>query len=167
MAGKKSLRGKGTYAAYKMENRVAKNKRRKLERHLKRHPNDGQAESAVATSGTYKGRSAPKRINSRKGIQYDVVITKGKNGKTNTSLVNRGVNRSNGRLSSGGRFEQQMMKMKKSVSNVYQFLQKNKKQLVGDEVVDSVLAPVPTVSSGKPKRVRKGKRKARKQQKRS
>lgn len=48
MAVKKvSRKGKGKYAAYKTENRVAKNRAAKLARHLKRNPNDTVASKAV------------------------------------------------------------------------------------------------------------------------
>ena len=51
MASKGSSKGKkARYDVYKNTNRVAKNKERKLERHLKRHPDDEQAKNAK--SGT-------------------------------------------------------------------------------------------------------------------
>lgn len=62
MTQKKSLKDKKWYADYKKENRAAKNKKAKLERHLKTHPNDVQAKKALAGGfGDYKGRTAPKR----------------------------------------------------------------------------------------------------------
>lgn len=58
MAKKKSLKGKGTYAAYKAESRAEKNKAAKLARHLRKHPNDEQAEKAVGKPHNY--RKAPR-----------------------------------------------------------------------------------------------------------
>ncbi len=47
----KSRKGKGTYATYKSESRLAKNKAKRLARHLKNQPNDLQSkENAVAGS---------------------------------------------------------------------------------------------------------------------
>lgn len=47
MAKKGSNAGqKGRYAAYKAKDNVTKNAKRKLERHLKKHPNDAQAQAA-------------------------------------------------------------------------------------------------------------------------
>ncbi len=47
-AKKKSLKGKGSYKAYKDEGRFAKNQAAKRARHAKRHPNDKQSvENAV------------------------------------------------------------------------------------------------------------------------
>ena len=159
MAGKKSLRGKGSYAAYEKENRVAQNKKRKLERHLKRHPNDKQTESALSGVGSYKGRSAPKRMASRTGMEFDeIFVKKGKNFKS--VFVPRSINTSNGRISTDGKLQQQFMRMKRKVNNVYKFLGKNKKQLVGDELVDGLIAPRPEVTNSS-KRKRSSKRKKR------
>ena len=50
MAVKKvSRKGKGSYAAYKNENRVIKNRAAKLARHLKKHPLDAVAAKASKT----------------------------------------------------------------------------------------------------------------------
>ena len=44
----KSQSRKNQYARYKSDNRYAKNKRAKLERHLKKFPDDEQAKAAIA-----------------------------------------------------------------------------------------------------------------------
>jgi hypothetical protein len=51
---KNSKKDKGTYAVYAGDNRRIKNRKRKLVRHLKLHPNDAQATSALKTDGTQK-----------------------------------------------------------------------------------------------------------------
>jgi hypothetical protein len=54
---KKSHKGKGSYAVYASKNQAEKNRIAKLKRHLKKHPNDSQAEKATKHSGTR--RTAP------------------------------------------------------------------------------------------------------------
>lgn len=54
---KKSHKGKKQYAYYANELRFAKNKVRKLARHLKKHPNDAVATAATASASS----SAPSR----------------------------------------------------------------------------------------------------------
>lgn len=46
--GKKSNAGKGQLASYKSNNSFGKNKVRKLQSHLSKHPNDATAASALA-----------------------------------------------------------------------------------------------------------------------
>lgn len=50
MAGctKKSLKGKGSFAVYKSNNSFGKNKVRKLQSHLAKHPEDATAAAALA-----------------------------------------------------------------------------------------------------------------------
>lgn len=50
MAGctKKSFKGKGTYASYKSNNSFGKNKVKKLQSHLSKHPEDATAAAALA-----------------------------------------------------------------------------------------------------------------------
>lgn len=43
MAGKKSRKGKGSYATYKSESRLVKNQAKRRARHLKNNPNDVQS----------------------------------------------------------------------------------------------------------------------------
>ena len=47
--GKTSKSGKGTYAAYRSGGHYAKNKLKKMERHLKKYPNDKIAEKCLET----------------------------------------------------------------------------------------------------------------------
>ena len=47
MAKKKYQKGKGTYLTYQAENRLQKNRDRKLKNHMKRFPNDQQAFEAL------------------------------------------------------------------------------------------------------------------------
>lgn len=61
MAKKRSMRGKGSYASYKAENRVYKNKVAKLERQCKQQPNNKEAKKALERikKDGYKGRTRP------------------------------------------------------------------------------------------------------------
>ncbi len=54
----KSASQKLQSAAYKADSRAAKNRARKLARHMKKHPNDAQAERMVGKAHTY--RKAPR-----------------------------------------------------------------------------------------------------------
>jgi|TARA_R110000796_G_scaffold103257_9_gene212463 hypothetical protein len=56
MAGKKSRKGKGSYATYASENRALVNKKRKVAKHLAKHPKDKQTAKEVA----YTPRKAPR-----------------------------------------------------------------------------------------------------------
>ena len=61
MAGQSSKKGKGSYAVYKADNRVEKNKIKKLTRHCKKFPNDlicAKRLEEIKEKG-YKGRSRP------------------------------------------------------------------------------------------------------------
>lgn len=49
---KKSLKGRGQYLKYKQEGRLEFNKKRKLARHLKRHPGDTTATKSLMGSTT-------------------------------------------------------------------------------------------------------------------
>lgn len=68
MGKKKSFKGKGTYAAYKAEDRRKKNRLSRIERHMKRHPNDKQtllsATKALEpkTPSRNKGNYPPERV---------------------------------------------------------------------------------------------------------
>ena len=50
MAKKRSLKGKGSYASYKNENRLEKNREARRARHAKRHPNDKQSQEKAGKS---------------------------------------------------------------------------------------------------------------------
>lgn len=57
MAGKKkSYKGKKQYAAYKNEDRAAKNRAARLKRHLRKHPNDAQTAKSAKRPGVYKNK---------------------------------------------------------------------------------------------------------------
>lgn len=62
MARKKSSKGKGNFLSYKAENRLQKNRDRKLQRHLKKFPNDLQAKKAVGTPKTPRKASRGSHI---------------------------------------------------------------------------------------------------------
>lgn len=49
---KKSRKGKGSYLSYSAENRLQKNRNRKLKKHLKLHPEDEQARQALKSAKT-------------------------------------------------------------------------------------------------------------------
>lgn len=53
MAGKKSLKGKGYYAAYKALDICKKNRAKKLARHVKANPADAQVQEAVKAGRGY------------------------------------------------------------------------------------------------------------------
>jgi hypothetical protein len=61
MARQKSSKGKGSYAEYKSDNRVFKNKVRKLERHCKSFPNDKLSQENLdkLKEKGYTGRTRP------------------------------------------------------------------------------------------------------------
>ncbi len=59
----KKRTGHKTQAAYKAEERWRKNKRLKLERHLRKFPNDLQAKRALDNIGNFEVRSRPYRKN--------------------------------------------------------------------------------------------------------
>ena len=61
MPQKKSKKGKGSYLKYKVENKVYKNKIRKLEKHCKKFPNDeiGKKTLERIKKDGYTGRSKP------------------------------------------------------------------------------------------------------------
>mgnify|MGYP000973503847 CR=1 FL=1 len=49
----KKTTGKNTQAAYKSEGRYARNKKARIERHLKKHPNDAQSKDSIKSIGKY------------------------------------------------------------------------------------------------------------------
>lgn len=59
--GKKSgsAGDKAKFSAYKTTNRVVVNAKRKIERHLKKHPEDAQAQAALKNVATKKLRTKP------------------------------------------------------------------------------------------------------------
>lgn len=65
MAKLKSRKGKGSYAAYKAENRQEKNQARKRARHAKRHPNDEQSQKMAKAGFKRKAPMAPNNTTPR------------------------------------------------------------------------------------------------------
>lgn len=91
----KKVTGKNTQKAYKIENRVVKNRTRKLERHVKRFPEDAQAAAALK-KGLTNRRKAPKNsvwTNQTKELAHLVRLVGG-NGHTV-------IQRSSGKASDG------------------------------------------------------------------
>ncbi len=64
---------KNQYSAYQSQGRYAKNKQRKLERHLKFYPNDSQAREALNNIQSYRRKAPINKIWSKeqKKAAYD------------------------------------------------------------------------------------------------
>lgn len=105
MAVKKSSnKGKGTFLAYKNEDRAGKNKLIKLQRHLKKFPGDAQAAEAVGTARQHKGRTAPKRTGARLNPyigERDKIACLDK--EHDMFIVTRSLNLLSGRISAAGK----------------------------------------------------------------
>lgn len=98
---------------YKNENRAKANKISQLERHLKSSPNDQQSIAALAKlkASGYKGRSKALRNKSR---MVGVVS----------------LQTLDGRLSSGGKLYQQLLKVKKAAENESQHKTKEEREFI-------------------------------------
>ena len=59
MAKKRSYKGKKQFPQYKSENRFAKNKEKKLKRHLAKHPDDAVAKKCLDKGGFEYSRKNP------------------------------------------------------------------------------------------------------------
>ena len=72
----KSYKGKKQYPAYKSENRVLKNKIKKLERHCKRFPNDevSKANLERIKKNGYAYKKPPREGGSNKQPRYNVHV---------------------------------------------------------------------------------------------
>jgi len=68
MAGKRT--GKKIQASYKLDNRYMKNKKTKLERHLKRHPEDAQAKKSLGKIPEYRRKKPFNKVWSSITIKY-------------------------------------------------------------------------------------------------
>lgn len=68
MSRQRSFKGKKQYGSYKTENRVTKNKIKKLEKHCKRFPDDAEAKKNLARikKDGYKCRAKPLEPGSNK-----------------------------------------------------------------------------------------------------
>ncbi len=76
----KSMKGKGTYAEYRNENRYKKNKVKKLERHIKKYPNDIQAKERLAEiekAQIEPTRGRPIKRGSCKPKEYGILPARG------------------------------------------------------------------------------------------
>lgn len=110
MAGKKvSRKGKGSYAAYKAMNSFAKNKKRSIEQHLKRCPDDENARKALGDVSKAKPRATPSRIKARLD-SWCATNDKGE------YQGNRSRNAFSGRLSAWGKFTQTAARFSKGVA---------------------------------------------------
>lgn len=83
---KRSRAGKGSYAAYRSTNRYSLNKKKKLERHLKKFSNDTTAKKCLergTKSGFSYARKTPKVPRLTHSDRYHMSIWKefGKTGK--------------------------------------------------------------------------------------
>lgn len=107
---KVSMNGKGSYAAYKACSSFTKNKRRKIERHLKLQPNDAKAVEALKVVSSAKPRTTPKRMKAR----LDSWVLPNDKGDF---IHNRSQNRLNGRLSPLGKFRQEAAAFSKANAN--------------------------------------------------
>lgn len=146
--GKKSRKGKGTYAVYKSDGRACKNKVLKLQRHIKAHPEDATASVALANvqKHGYTGRKEPKRNLSR-----TILIT---SGKDKTSAVS--LNLISGRLSYEGKVFQRLLGKVASVKNEMRYRSKAQRALDAKFHADVVRSLQAAENSGK--QVTKGKR---------
>lgn len=92
--GKKSNAGKGSLAAYKSNNSFGKNKVRKLQTHLKKHPEDAVAAatlSAVSRSIATSPRWGHKRVGNLNASQrlQDQTVSKVQSGLRQLSFLSR------------------------------------------------------------------------------
>lgn len=84
MANKKSMKGKGSYAEYQKRGAYTANKKAKLARHLKRHPNDDVSQADTAKSSRFGYKGTDKKFDSRqilqlrKRVKVDVKIAESK-----------------------------------------------------------------------------------------
>lgn len=101
MAGKKSRKGKGTYAVYKAESRLQKNRTKRLERHLKKHPNDAQ--TAAAAKKPVTPRAAPSKRGNYPESKTRVVLDRAGHVYTIPSeeIYGKPINRTNGKRAKG------------------------------------------------------------------
>ena len=87
---KVSPASKNRFAVYSAEKRFVKNKKNKLQRHLKNHPNDAQAEKALSVVGNLTKPSRSTHISSGVPEFKEITTTTIKNGKSVT-IVERKI----------------------------------------------------------------------------
>lgn len=120
MAVKKasSASKKAHFTGYKANIQAGKNKLAKLERHMKRHPNDAQAADAKGTARNHTGRTAPKRMGARLNPYIgdkslialaEVMIENKQASKEELGFQHRSLNLLSGRISAAGKRIQQGM----------------------------------------------------------
>ena len=107
---KVSMNGKGSYAAYVARSSFTKNKRRKIERHLKLQPNDAKAIEALKNVASAKARKTPARMKAR----LDSWVCADDKGELSH---NRSQNKLAGRLSPWGKFTQAAKAFSKANAN--------------------------------------------------
>lgn len=107
---KRSLNGKGSFATYLARLSFNKNKKIKLERHLRKQPDDVQAAEALKNVAKAKPRKTPVRMKARLDSW---VLANDKGEYTH----NRSCNRLSGRLSPWGKFTQTAARLSKAVHN--------------------------------------------------
>lgn len=107
---KRSLNGKGSFATYVARSAFNKNKKIKLERHLRKQPDDAQAAEALKNVAKAKPRKTPVRMKARLDSW---VLANDKGEYTH----NRSRNRLSGRLSPWGKFTQTAAAFSKAVQN--------------------------------------------------
>lgn len=126
---------KAQAVAYKALNRAGKNKQRKLERHLKKFPNDAVAAAAVKTARDHTGRKAPKRTAARLNPYIhdkslialaEVMIGEKQISKEECIVTNRSLNCMSGRISALGKRIAQHQSFARSVANEAAFDRKHK-----------------------------------------
>lgn len=126
---------KNQATAYKALNKAGKNKAVKLARHLKKHPGDAQATSAVKTAREHTGRKEPKRMAARTnpfvGDRDQMALAEQlidlKQATREACLVkNRSLNLMNGRISALGKRVQEGARKARAALNEAQFDRKGK-----------------------------------------
>jgi hypothetical protein len=115
--------------------KAGKNKAAKLARHLKKHPGDAQAASAVKDARAYTGRTAPKRMGARVnpfvGERDQMALAEQlielKQATREACIVkSRSLNLLNGRISALGRRVQEGARKARAALNEAQFDRKGK-----------------------------------------
>ena len=99
---------KAGFKAYKEFGKAGKNKLAKLQRHLKKFPNDKQAHGAVGDARNYTGRKEPKRTGARLNPfvgDRDKITLLDK--EADMYITTRSLNLLNGRISAVGKRVQQ------------------------------------------------------------
>lgn len=132
MAVKKSSSAskKAGFVGYKGLIKAGKNKLRKIERHLKKHPGDNQAQAAKGDARNHPGRTAPKRMGARLNAFVgerdqmalaEQLIDLKQATRESCVVKNRSLNLLSGRISALGLRVQQAARQDRAVRNQAQF----------------------------------------------